>query len=280
LELNPRNPELHHNLGLCLAAQRNFAEAARHQSEAMRWRAEYADAQFDLGNALAGLGRFDEAISNYTAVLRLNPTFAAAHLRIANALIQQGKPGEATPHFLGALRLDPRNAEAHCAFALSLAGQGKNAEALAEFSEALRLKPNEAQFHFHTAGLLEAERRPHEALEQYHEAVRLKPDSVFALNNLAWMLATHEDATIRNGAEAVKFAERACELTGRQEAFLMGTLAAAYAEAGRFSEAVGTAHKAIELATAAGQKELAATNQRLLELYQAGKTYRDGQAKR
>jgi Flp pilus assembly protein TadD len=190
-------------------------------------------------------------------------------------LTQQDKPNEALPHFVEGLRLQPNNAEAHSKLALGLAREGKNGEAIAHLNEAVRLKPNDAQFHFHLATVLAAEKRPQEAVAQYQHALRLKPESVLALNNLAWIFATDEAAQIRNGAEAVKLAERACELTEHKQAFLIGTLAAAYAEAGRFPEAVKTAQAAAERATGAGQKDLAATNQKLMELYKSGNPYRE-----
>jgi hypothetical protein len=87
------------------------------------------------------------------------------------------------------------------------------------------------------------------------------------LNNLAWQLATSPDPNIREGGEAVSLAERACELTGYREMVMVGTLAAAYAEAGRFDEAIVTAEKACALATAANKPELLKINQQLLELY-------------
>ena len=77
--------------------------------------------------------------------------------------------------------------------------------------------------------------RTREAVAQYQEALRLNPDLAGALNNLAWVLATCPDDQLRNGAEAVRLAERACELTHYREPLFIGTLAAAYAEAGRFS---------------------------------------------
>src|SRR5207248_11145783 len=194
------------------------------------------------------------------AVLRLKPNLAAAQLNIGNALTQQGKHAEAVGHYQQALRLQPNNPEAHCNLGLCLSGQGKNAEAIVQLTEALRLKTDDAQFHFHLATVLDAAKKPQEAVAQYREALRLKPDSVLALNNLAWILATRDVVDVRNGTEAATCAERACELTRRQEAFLMGTLAAAYAEAGRFPEAISAAQKAAELATAAGQKQIAAAN--------------------
>ena len=71
-------------------------------------------------------------------------------------------------------------------------------------------------------------------------------------NNLAWLLATHPSAEFRNGAEAVPLAERACQLTGGTNLAMLATLAAAYAEAGRFPEAVSTQQKVCDLAAAQG----------------------------
>ena len=112
-------------------------------------------------------------------------------------------------------------------------------------------------------------------MAQYREALRLNPNLARALNNLAWMLAASPDDDLRNGAEAVRLAERACELTHDGEPLFIGTLAAAYAEAGRFPEAVTTAEKAAQLATSAGLKKVAEKNQQLLELYRAGKAYHE-----
>jgi tetratricopeptide (TPR) repeat protein len=105
-------------------------------------------------------------------------------------------------------------------------------------------------------------------------ALALKPDMVEALENLAWILATHPSEALRNGAEAVRLAERACKLSQYREPVSLVTLAAAYAEAGRFGDAVKTAEKARDLAAAAGLKDVAAKNSERLELYRAGKPCR------
>ena len=117
--------------------------------------------------------------------------------------------------------------------------------------------------------------RTREAVAQYREALRLNPNLAGALNNLAWALAASPDDELRNGAEAVRLAERACELTHYGQSLFIGTLAAAYAEAGRFPEAVATAEKAEQLATTAGSKKPAGENRQRLELYRAGKPYHD-----
>ena len=113
------------------------------------------------------------------------------------------------------------------------------------------------------------------AVARYRLALQSDPGLVRALNNLAWILATSPEAALRDGPEAVRLAEGACRLTQYKQTILVGTLAAAYAEAGRFLEAVTTAEMACTLATQAGDQALLARNQQLLELYRARQPYHE-----
>jgi hypothetical protein len=105
--------------------------------------------------------------------------------------------------------------------------------------------------------------------------LKTKPDWPEALNNLAWLLASDKDGQVRNGEEAVRLASRACELTENKEPLLLGTLAAAYAEAGKYPEAVKLAEKARDLALETGQKDIASKNTELLELYRSERPYHE-----
>ena len=89
-----------------------------------------------------------------------------------------------------------------------------------------------------------------EALAHYQKSLETQPNNPQILANLAWLLATCREASVRNGAGAVELAQRANQLSGGQDAMILRTLAAAYAEAGRFAEAITTAQRALELATA------------------------------
>jgi Flp pilus assembly protein TadD len=113
-----------------------------------------------------------------------------------------------------------------------------------------------------------------EAIANYRQVLQQKPDSAAALNDLAWILATAPQAELRNGPEAVGMAERACRLGGAGNARFLGTLAAAYAEAGRFPEAVKTAEQARDLAVAAGEKSLAEGTEARLARYRRQQPYR------
>ena len=107
------------------------------------------------------------------------------------------------------------------------------------------------------------------------DILRRLPESFEPLNNLAWVLATYPDSTLRDGAEAVRLAERAASLAGSNSSSAADTRAAAYAEAGRFPEAVGTIQKAIAVAQATGQTNSVAKFRTRLELYQAGKPFHE-----
>jgi len=104
------------------------------------------------------------------------------------------------------------------------------------------------------------------------------PDVPALLNNMAWLLIACPDAHIRNGAEAVACAERACKLTNYGVTPMVGTLAAAYAETGRFDDAITTAQKACKLASESGEQGLLKRNQELLEFYRKHQSYHEALA--
>jgi tetratricopeptide (TPR) repeat protein len=151
-------------------------------------------------------------------------------------------------------------------------------EEITKYQALVAAHPNDSQAHFQLGNLLAGTGRTAEAIKHYRAGLQLTPGSPEALNNLAWILATDADATLRNAPEAVQTAEKACRLTNRKAAHYVGTLAAAYAEAGRFDEAVATGTEAIALAEAAGQPDLANTNRQMLDLYRAKRAYHQGGA--
>jgi spermidine synthase len=150
--------------------------------------------------------------------------------------------------------------------------RGMPDEAVAHYQTALHLRPSDPQLNFLLALALQQQNKP-EAIHYYREAIRLDPQSATALNNLAWLLATHPDAILRNVPEAVQFAERACQLAQWQHPYFLGTLAAAYAAAGKFSHAVAAAEKAITIAEARSDKQHAERTRTALSLYRKGQPW-------
>jgi tetratricopeptide (TPR) repeat protein len=307
-----RNPDCslaHNNLGVMLYYQGRKEEATEHYRKAIQTKPDYFDALYNLGIALADEDRYDEAIENYRATLRISPDFYPAMNSLGVALIARGRFDEAIKHFrraiqispnfsvamnnLGnalaargrfdeaienyrqAIQVNPNYCEALDNLGVALATQGRFDEAIENYRQAIQVNSNRPETFFHLGMTLGQLGRTREAVAQYREALRLNPDLAGALNNLAWVLAASSDDELRDGAEAVRLAEHACELTHDGEPLVIGTLAAAYAEAGHFPEAVITAEKAERLATTAGQTAVAANNRHLLELYRAGKPYHE-----
>ncbi len=239
----PRNARAHYNLGNALATQGRFDEAMEHYRQTLKIMPDYAEAHDNLGLALAGRGQVDEAIACYQKALEINPDLAEAHNNFGVLLGQRGRFDEAIVHLQQALKINPDHAEAHNNLGNALNGQGKLAEAVV----------------------------------QWREAVRLQPNQIAYVNNLAWLLATCPEASVRNGSEAVELAQRAVQLSGGREPAILGTLAAAYAEAGRFPEAVQTARKALDLATQQNKQALAESIKAKVPLYEAGTPFREPQ---
>jgi Flp pilus assembly protein TadD len=233
-----------------------------------------SDAHNDLGVILAKRRNYPEAIGHFDAAVRSDPNNAAAHSNLGQALALNGNFAGAEPHFLAAIWLNPADPLAHRRFADALSQQSRNREAIAELRTSLSLsaKPD-VESRLELAGLLFQTGDSRAAAEQFRKVLSVKPSLPEPLNNLAWILATSADDKVRDGNEAVRHAELACHLTAFKKSAMVSTLAAAYAEAGRFSEAVSTAETAVKLAEANGERHVAEINQQLLPLYRAGIPY-------
>lgn len=107
------------------------------------------------------------------------------------------------------------------------------------------------------------------AIEDFTRAAQIDPNLPHGFNNLAWLLATCPDAKLRDGKKAIEFAVKACQLTGYKDAIKLDTLAAAYAAAGQFDNAVKWQKNAVDTASKEDRADRAAR----LELYKAGKPY-------
>jgi tetratricopeptide (TPR) repeat protein len=236
---------------------------------------ENAVAHNDLGQALFQKKRVDEAIVHFQRALQIKSDYAEAHHNFGNALLQKGRLDEAMVQYQQALDGNPEDARSHNNLGYGLLQKKRVDEAIVHFLRALQIKPDYAEAHYNYGDALLQRGRAHEAIGHYQEALEIKPDSVGVLNHLAWLLATYPDAHMRGGIQAVTYAEHACELTHHRVPALLTTLAAAYAEAGRFDDAIGAAQEAYALARAAGEGDLLERNQRLLNLYRAHQAYRE-----
>jgi len=232
-----------------------------------------AGAHNSLGMALARRGQVDAAITHFQRALEIKSDFAAAHNNLAIALAGRGDLDSAIGHYRQALDIMPDFAEAHYNLGIALARSGRGDLAIAHYQKALELKPRSADFRQRLAILLAQRQRMRETLATWREAIRRRPNDAALLNNTAWALATNPDESIRDGIEAVELAEQALKFSRGNEPEILSTLAAAYAEAGRFPEALATVRKARELARQGNNSALAEALQARVAGYEAGKPY-------
>jgi Flp pilus assembly protein TadD len=192
----------------------------------------------------------------WTRTLACTSSNVVAHCNLGIFLHQEGKVDEAITQFKLALQIKPDDADSHNNLGTVLRQEGRVDEAITHYEMALQINPALAEAHYNLGIALMQKGRAAEAISHYQEALKIQPANVKVQNNLAWLLATCEDASLRDGNRAVELARQANELSGGADPAVLDTLAAAFAEAGRFGEATQTARKAIELARNSGQQDL------------------------
>ena len=214
----------------------------------------------------------DERIWSVTVAARPQNSRALANLGVV--LVEQGRAAEAEPYLRRAIGIRPDYPEAQSGLGAALCTQGKLEEGVAHLERAIALEPGYRDAYRNLGEALGALGRLGPAARAFREALRTAPDDAVLLKRLAWILATASEDDVRNGAEALRIASRAVEVTGGDAAAL-DTLAAAQAETGQFADAVATVQRAIAAAEAAGPAELVPELRQRLALYRAGQKFRD-----
>ena len=256
------------NLGNALGASGHAPDAVAHLRQALRLRPAYAEAHVNLGMALVFEGKTDEAIQHYRAAINAQPNYAPAHHLLAAALALQLKNDEAKIEFHEALRLRPDYPAALTGLGNLLLQQGQTEEGLRLLFAAVKLRDDCEDGHYWLASALARQGRMPEAVTHFRAALRVQPDHPAALNDLAWILATERRPELRNVPEAIRLATRACELSAYTNPQCLDTLGTAFAQAGRWADAIALTEQAAARAAAAGQPKLAAQIRSHLPLYQ------------
>lgn len=212
-----------------------------------------------------------EDIVGFEMVLAADPNQVMQHDEVALLYLQFGKVAEAVAHFRESARLQPESAAAQYNLGTTLLQLGNNDAAIRSFEHALRLEPEYVRAHTNLGAALRLKGRPAEAIHHFRQALAIRPDDSDTLYNLAWLLGTYPDASIRDPSEAVRLAERAARVTLRKDAAVLDVLAAAYAATGRFDDAIATARAALALLPS--RSELATSVQQRLDFYTKGRPY-------
>jgi tetratricopeptide (TPR) repeat protein len=273
-----RNPECwmaHTNLGRVFLQQGKIDDGIAQYRSALQMQPDSWDAEYNLGTALLGKGQVDEAILHCEKAVHMRPTDPDALVSLGNALFQKGRIDEAITHYQEAIRARPDHFLARYSLGRALLEKGELDGAIQVCQSALLLAPSDADCHTTLAIALEETGNPAEAISHYQKALELAPGSISTLTNLAWLLATSRDASLRNGPKAVELAKQADRLVGGTNTVVLRTLAAAYAEKGEFANAIKTARSAMELARMHGEDSLTADLDQQIALYQLGMPYRE-----
>jgi Flp pilus assembly protein TadD len=216
----------------------------------------FAESYSNAGAAVAEAGDDRRAIGLYGEALRLNPNLPDTICNLAAAEARLARMDEAVGHMREALRLRPDDPRIEMRLGTVLAETGHTAEAIEHLRRAVELGPADVDSRSNYMLLSLRLGRWPEALEQVRAIAGLRPEDPLALSDAAWMLATCPDVSLRDGNAAVAAAEKAVRIGGWDNPELLDILAAAYAQAGRFDDAVATATRARDLANALKQAEL------------------------
>jgi tetratricopeptide (TPR) repeat protein len=263
------------NLGSDLVGQGRIEEGIAHYQRATLLYPTSGALYESLGAAFYQAGRLNDAIAQYTKALDLAPNSPTAHDNMGLALFKQGHTDQAIAEYQKALAINPRDPFAHLYLARVAGTLNHPDVAIAEYQQSIDLNPEDPAARNSLAILLIQQGRVKEAIAQLEAVLTLRPDDINATNNLAMILATAPDPAVRDGTRAVQLAGHAAILTGGNDPFVLSSLAAAYAECGRYSDAAATAQKALQTGAAQSNSQITAMLRHHLALYQSNTPIRD-----
>lgn len=273
--LRPGNADAHTNLANALLKKGLTEEAIAEYQETLKLLPNESILHGNLGNAFLQAGQAAKAIEEYREFLKIQPGHAVIRYSLAVALLRQGETDEAITEFREAVKLKPDYSEAYNDLAIALFRKGSIEDAIATWEKVLTLQPDNAEVHNNLAVALIQKGETHEAIVHWLKTLQLEPDKTGTLLTLAWVLATSPDANVRNGTKAISLARHAHELLGDKNLMVFRVVAAAYAEVGRFSEAIAAVQRGVQLATEQNQSDFLSLFQGDLSLYQIDLPLRD-----
>ena len=236
-------------------------------------------AHYNLGYFFFQRGDLDGAISRFETALQIRSRNSAAHYNfgsaliennLANLLAQKGRLNAAVDHYHNAMRLRPGYGDPYLNLGNVLFKQGRMSDAMAQWQKAHATESKDARFHTALADAFLRAGLQKDAIAEYEYAARISAQDALPRNDLAWLLATSPDASIRDGNRAVELANEAVRLSRGKDPNCLRTLATAYAESGRFAEAEETARRAFRAADLLDNRTLVNALRDEIALYELG----------
>ncbi len=214
--------------------------------------------EMSRGDGKAAHDYLEKAVAQFRKAAGINPYVSSFNANLGQTCLSLGNFDEAETAYRGAIKAEPNNPMYHGSLSIVLHCRGKGREAIAEHRKMIDLCPNDFTL-----------------ANEYFKMLQLYPRDELLLSDFAWLLATSPEPRLRNGQKAVEFAQQAVNVSGGTKPAVLGTLAAAYAEQGRFAEAVETANQAADLAMQQHNEPLANAIRAKIEFYKVGTPYRE-----
>ena len=257
-----------------LISFKQYTEAKSLAEKMLGQRPSYEGIYRALSDIADKEGNEEMALSYLLKALQVRPGNLQALNGLAALLVKYDRSGEAFKYVVESLHINPNQVAVRNMLAGLLKEQGKVQEAVVHYGKSVRIKHNQPKVHCVLAELVYAQSKVGEAIGHWKEALKFQPDFPDAINNLAWIMATHPDEEFLDPAQAIRLAEKACELTKFENPEFLDTLSAAYAAAGKFNKAIQMAEKALKLChqDSEFEKKVEEIKGRL-ELYKAGQPY-------
>lgn len=270
---------MHHNLGQHLAKNGDYAGAKNSYLRALELEPKSFATSYQLASMLdekfGDKASLEEAADILNRAITYQPLQAELYYLLGNIRYRQARADDAIASFRKTLEIDPKHSGAANNLGALLVAKGLDDEAMELFTKAIQDNATNLDAYDNLAQTMIKKGKPEEAVNILRSALKLAPNHPGCHIRLAWVLATSPVDSIRNGLEATQMANRAGELAGKNFPDVLDSLAAAYAETGRFTEAQEAATKALEHPAMQNNPERASQIRKHLEMYRSGRPFRD-----
>jgi tetratricopeptide (TPR) repeat protein len=273
VEADPSNASAHGYRALSLSELGDDAEAVKEGERAIELAPMDSEAHLNLAIAATRPDK-ERAIAEARRAIELGPENFSAYQLLMKCLLESGRYDEAVAFGPEWLAVSPFNVAAHSSLAVAMARTGNLSEAAQQLGYVMMLKSNAEEALTQLHRIVSSLAKTPDGLQRLRDIAANAPESPRMLDELAWLLATYPNSNARDGAEAVRLAERACELSNRRVPAFLATLAAAYAETGDFPSAVAVGEEALSEARSLGDSDGIKLSENVLASVRANVPYR------